>query len=60
MRRKNFPGRKAARQESAKKRQEEWSKLTPKQQLHALNLRLGEKKGARKQRDRLWRELQSS
>lgn len=45
--------RKVARIASMKQRTEEWQTLSPKEQLKALDKRLGKGKGAAKQRARL-------
>ncbi len=47
------PDGKEARRNQAKERNAEWAKLTPKQQLAALDQRFGEGKGASRQRKRL-------
>lgn len=53
MKRGNFEGNKKRKQEEAIKRNEEWNRLTPEQQLKELDIRLGKDKGASKQRNRL-------
>lgn len=49
----NFPGQVEKRQREATKRRETWSQLTPKQQLDALDARLGTGEGAKRQREKL-------
>lgn len=41
------------KREEAEERQEAWAGLTPKQQIQALNGRLGKGQGAKKQRARI-------
>lgn len=53
MKRGNFESNKKRKQQEAIKRNEEWNRLTPEQQLKQLNIRLGKDKGATKQRNRL-------
>jgi hypothetical protein len=49
--------RRAERRAAAEERQEEWGTLTPKQQLKALDGRLGEGIGAKKQRARIQEKI---
>ncbi len=49
--------RKAARVSAMQKRLDEWRKLSPSEQLKALDERLGKGKGAAKQRARLAEKL---
>jgi hypothetical protein len=51
--------RKAARIAAMQQRQKEWQTLSPKEQLKALDKRLGKGKGAAKQRARLAEKLTS-
>ena len=53
----NFPKRKAYRIEDGKKRDEATAKLSPKQRLDRLDLRLGKGEGAVKERARLQKML---
>ncbi len=48
---------KAARQADCETRASEWSKLSPSQKLQALDDRLGEGVGAKRQRERLLVEI---
>lgn len=47
------PDNRKIKQEEASKRAKDWASLTPKQQLEALDLRLGKGMGAKKQRAKL-------
>lgn len=47
------------KRDEARERQEAWSKFTPEQQIAELNRRLGPGLGARKQRARLFRLIES-
>ena len=53
----NFPGRKATRRETAKHVNEARAQRSPAQQLAALDLRLGEGVGARRERARLKKQM---
>ena len=55
--RENFRERKDQRRKDALTRQEDWSSLTPQQQLTELDNRLGKDQGAAKQRKRLQKKI---
>jgi hypothetical protein len=52
--------RRAKRRAAAEERQEAWAKMTPQQQLKALDGRLGKGVGAKKQRARIQERIDGS
>lgn len=60
MKRANFPGRKQAKREEALKRNEAWRAMSAAEQEAALNEKLGQGVGARRQRAKIQPQQQAA